>query len=481
MTQLNRQSVKTKSYPIKVIQFGAGNFIRAFIDWIIQILNTEASFEAGVIVVKPTEFGDYNKLKTQNGLFTLFLEGIKNNNASSHHYLIDCIQGCVNPYKDYSDYLKLAEQKELRFVFSNTTESGIVYNERDQLNDSPQQSFPGKLTALLYNRFQHFRGDSNKGLIIIPCELINQNGDKLKKIILQYSKDWSLGEEFEFWIQNDNYFCNTLVDRIVSGYPHSRINSITSDLGYNDDLVVMGELFHLLVIEGPKNIRHEFTAETSNLNVVYTENLETYRTQKVRILNGAHTSLVPVGYLYGIDKVRESINDPVVGAFLKDTIFKEICPTLKLSEDRLHQYANDVLDRFKNPYLEHSLMSISLNSISKYKIRVLPSVLEYFKINKTPPTRLLFSLAALIAFYKGERNGKPIELNDSSNVVNFFSTQWASNDLNILVKNVLTNKEFWGEDLTRYNGLEHIVVTHLQDIITNGMETALKSLLKNSL
>jgi tagaturonate reductase len=371
-----------------------------------------------------------------------------------------------------------AENPDLRFVISNTTEAGIAYHKDNRLEDTPQKSYPGKLTALLYRRFQFFKGASDKGLIILPCELIDRNGDNLKKIILQYAVDWELGNEFIRWINEDNVFCNTLVDRIVPGYPKDKIDLITEELGYKDNLVVEGEQFHLWVIEGPKEVKEEFPASQCGLNVVFTDNMEPYRTRKVRILNGAHTSLVPVGYLYGIEKVRESLEDAVVGRFLKNVIFNEICPTLDLPEEELIKFSNDVLDRFKNPYLEHALMSISLNSISKYKTRVLPSVLEYIKRKNALPKHLLFSLAALIAFYKGDRNGEIINLADDQEVLDFFKSQWllvngSEKSIAKIVNSVLSNTNLWGIDLAKIKGMEIEIASALDAIINKGMKKAI--------
>lgn len=480
MIALNRKTKEAKSYPERILQFGEGNFLRAFANWIVQEMNNKANFDAGVVVVQPIAQGLVKLLNDQNGLYTLYLSGIKNGKATSEHQIIDCIQRGINPYKDFDSYLANAENPDLRFVISNTTEAGIVYCAADKLADAPQNSFPGKLTALLYKRFRHFGGASDKGLIVIPCELIDRNGDNLKKIILQFAEDWDLGEAFVQWINEDNIFCNTLVDRIVPGYPRDKIDSITRELGYEDNLVVEGEQFHLWVIEGPKSVKEEFPAEECGLNVVFTDNMEPYRTRKVRILNGAHTILVPVGYLNGIDKVRESLEDPVVGSFLKDAIFEEICPTLDLSEEELKQFSNDVLDRFRNPYLEHALMSISLNSVSKYKTRVLPSVLEYIKRKNNLPKRLMFSLAALIAFYKGERNGTKITLKDDTTVLDFFKEAWSSNNFVEVAKKTLSNIDFWGTDLTKIKGLQEEVTTHLEAILNDGMKATLDAFVKKS-
>jgi tagaturonate reductase len=444
----------------------------------IHEMNKQANFDAGVVAVQPIKHGLIKMLDDQDGLYTLYLNGIKNGKAVSEHQIIDCIQRVVNPYESHADYLAVAENPDLRFMISNTTEAGIAYNTDDELNDAPQSSFPGKLTALLYKRFQIFGGASDKGLILIPCELIDNNGGNLKRIILQYADDWKLGAEFVKWINEDNIFCNTLVDRIVPGYPRDKIDVITAELGYKDNLVVEGEQFHLLVIEGPVAVKEEIPTEICGLNVIFTDNQEPYRTRKVRILNGAHTCLVPVGYLYGIDKVRESIEDDVVGMFIKDAIYNEICTTLDLPEEELRQFSSDVLDRFRNPYLEHALMSISLNSTSKYKTRVLPSVLEYIKRKKENPKHLLFSLASLIAFYRGKRGEVSYEIKDDQSALDFFATQWAKGDTASVVKATLKNTDLWGTDLSQFKGLEEIVTNNLEGIIINGMKATLQAFVK---
>ena len=478
MNVLNRNTVQADSYTERILQFGEGNFLRAFANWMIHEMNLQANFDAGTVVIQPIANGLIKTLNDQDGLYTLYMNGIKNGEVLSERKVIDCIQRGINPYEDYDAYLANAENPNLRFVISNTTEAGISYNPEDNLEDAPQASFPGKLTALLYKRFHFFNGASEKGLIVIPCELIDRNGDNLKKIVLQYATDWNLGKGFVSWINNDNIFCNTLVDRIVPGYPRDKIDTITKELGYIDNLVVEGEQFHLWVIEAPELLKNEIPAKTCGLNIVFTNNMEPYRTRKVRILNGAHTSLVPVSYLYGIDKVRESLEDQVVGKFIQNAIFKEICPTLDLPEQELKQFSNAVLERFRNPYLEHDLISISLNSISKYKTRVLPSVLEYIKRENALPKRLLFSLAALIAFYRGDRNGVNIPIKDDQSVLDFFAAQWVTFDVKDIAKATLQNVDFWGQDLTQFNGLLEEVTTSLNAITKHGMKDALNDFMK---
>ena len=478
MNVLSRNTVQADSFTERILQFGEGNFLRAFANWMIHEMNHQANFDAGAVVIQPIANGLIKTLNEQDGLYTLYMNGINNGEVLSERKVVDCIQRGINPYEDYDAYLANAENPNLRFVISNTTEAGISYNPEDNLEDAPQASFPGKLTALLYKRFHFFNGASEKGLIVIPCELIDRNGDNLKKIVLQYATDWNLDKGFVSWINNDNIFCNTLVDRIVPGYPRDKIDNITEELGYIDNLVVEGEQFHLWVIEAPESVKNEIPSKTCGLNIVFTNNMEPYRTRKVRILNGAHTSLVPVSYLYGIDKVRESIEDQVVGKFIQDAIFEEICPTLDLPKQELKQFSNAVLERFRNPYLEHDLISISLNSISKYKTRVLPSILEYIKRENTLPKRLLFSLAALIAFYRGNRNGVNIPLKDDQSVLDFFAAQWIAFDVKAIAKATLQNVDFWGQDLTQISGLLEEVTTSLNAITKHGMKEALNNFMK---
>ncbi|SET40497.1 tagaturonate reductase [Natronincola peptidivorans] len=482
--KLNKNNYpKYKNYPEKIVQFGEGNFLRAFADWVIDKMNKEADFNSGVVVVQPLDQGLIDKLNGQDGLYTLYLNGIRDGEVVSDHEVMNCISRGVNTYTNYDDYLAIAENPELRFVISNTTEAGIMYNNKDRLEDRPQTSFPGKLTALLYHRYKFFDGNKDKGLVFIPCELIDKNGEKIKEIILKLAVLWNLENEFKVWIDEANTFCNSLVDRIVPGYPKERIVEIREDLGYDDDLVVEGEPFHLWVIEGPAWLKEVLPAEKVGLNVLVVDDMTPYRTRKVRILNGAHTSMVPVAYLYGIDTVREAVEDKVVGQFIKETIFDEIIPTLDLPQAELESFANDVLDRFKNPFIKHQLMSISLNSMSKFETRVLPSILEYQNRKGELPKKLTFSLAALIAFYKGDRNGEKIGLCDDEDILEQYDTLWKVYDntqaqLVNVVSTILANEKIWKMDLNQISGLTNIVVEYLSKIETDGMKEALHEVMR---
>ena len=454
LKKINRATAKcAAAAPTKILQFGEGNFLRAFADWMIDILNEKTDFNAGVEVVQPISKGVGPMLNDQDGLYHVVLKGLREGKEVAETRLITCISRCINPYEDFDSFLKTGENPQLRFIISNTTESGITFNPSDIRPDMLAESFPGKVAQLLWHRYRFFDGDKSSGLIFVPCELIEKNGDALKRSILQYADLWKLSKDFVEWVNNANTFCNTLVDRIVPGFPRDNINEIREQIGYEDQLVVQAEPFHLWVIEGPAFVREEFPLTVAGLDVKFVDDITPYRTRKVRILNGAHTSLVPVAYLAGFRTVMDSVNDPATGQFIRKAIFEEIIPTLDLPVNELKQFANDVIERFQNPSIRHELISIALNSISKFRVRVLPSILEYQKRKGSLPENLVFSLAALLRFYKGEWEGKEIPLNDSDDVLEFFKNAWENYENGEFVKKVLANESFWGEDLSKIDGL----------------------------
>lgn len=480
--KLNKSIYKDyKKYPERVVQFGEGNFLRAFVDWMIDKMNKELDYNTGVLIIQPRNKDTVYRLNEQDGLYTLLLNGIEKGQIVEKKEIINCISRGINTYKEFDTYLKAAEDPNIRFIVSNTTEAGIVYEETDRFEDTPPESFPGKLTRFLYHRFKTFNGDASKGLLILPCELIDNNGDTLKEIVLKLAENWGLEEDFAQWVEDANIFYNTLVDRIVTGYPKDNIDDLEKELGYEDDFLVQGEIFHLWVIEGPDQIKEEFPADKLGLNVLFVDDLTPYRERKVRILNGAHTSMVPVSYLYGLETVRESIEDEVVGKFIKSAIYDEIIPTLDLREEELLEFADAVVDRFKNPFINHYLMDISLNSMSKFKTRVLPSLLEYNKRKDTLPEKLVFSLAALIYFYKGERMGEIINLSDDKEILTFYKEIWneyngTQESIETIVEEVLGLESLWEEDLNNIVGLKEKTVDYLGKIIDKGMEETLKEM-----
>ncbi len=410
----------------KIIQFGEGGFLRGFVDWIVQIVNDKTDFDASVVVVQPIEKGMCALLEQQGCRYTHIMRGMKNGVPTVEEKAIDVISRTVEPYRDFGAYLALADQPDFRFVVSNTTESGIVFNENDTPEQAPHLSFPAKVTLLLKRRFDRGLG----GFIFLPCELIDKNGAALKQCIFKYTALWGLGEAFAQWVEQENVFCNTLVDRIVTGYPRDE------DLPQKatDNMLNTSELFHLWVIEGPDSLTAEFPFDKTDLNILLTNDLERYRTRKVRILNGAHTAMIPYALLSGIETVRDCMQDEAMNTFIRECVFEEIIPTLDLPREELLSYAEDVFERFNNPYIRHLCASISLNSVSKFKVRVLPSLLTYIERTGNMPEKLLTSFAKLLDFYK---LGTP---NDDEDVMRFMKEE--------SVAAILANSAFWGEDLS---------------------------------
>lgn len=479
MKTLNKEIINKKKRPIKVLQIGEGNFLRAFVDWFLQQANDKGVICTNVAVVQPREGGRVKEIEKQDGLYTVLLQGLKNGKVIKQTQVIDVLDDFINPYTNYQKYLSYASSEDLRFIISNTTEAGIVLDRKDKDFKNCPKSYPGKLLILLYKRYLHFNGDINKGLIILPCELIVKNGEQLKRVLNELAVMWKLEPKFIEWLNKANTFCNTLVDRIVPGYPKEEIESLTSELGYIDTSIVKGEIFHLWVIEADSKVQKEFPLNEAGLNVLFVNDLMPYEERKVRILNGAHTCMVPVAYLYGIDTVREAIENEIVGKYVKNTVFNEIIPTLSLPKDELLQFAEDVLERFKNPFIRHELISISLNSTTKYKTRVLPSVLAYIKQNKQLPKNLLFSLASLIVFFKGNRNGEKIPLNDNKEFLKLYKRLWETYDgtlqsIKNIVKKILSLEYHWGMDLNKIEGLEEYVSNSVYSILNDGMSKALK-------
>lgn len=419
----NIRTLKKTARPERVIQFGEGGFLRGFADWMLQKMNDNGSFNGNVVVVQPIAQGMCDMLEAQNCNYTHIIRGAE----GVEYTKVDSISRCVNPYADFNAYLALAEIPEMRFVISNTTEAGIVFKADDKADDMPPASFPAKLTLLLKRRFDL----GLDGFVLIPCELIDRNGDNLKKTVLQFAELWGFGADFIAWVNEKNVFCNTLVDRINTGYPRDE----KLDLGYEDNMVNTSEFFHLWVIETEYDLESELPFSKAGLNVIVTKDaLERYRTRKVRILNGAHTSMVPFALLSGFDTVKSCMDDKDMSAFIRACLFEEVIPTLNLSKEELEEYAENVLIRFSNPYIKHFLSSIALNSVSKFRVRVLPSILEYKKRFGTYPKNLVFGFSKLIEFYKV---GTP---NDSPEAVS------ALRDRSVC--EILSDVSLWGEDLS---------------------------------
>jgi tagaturonate reductase len=479
--------------PEKVLQFGEGNFLRAFADWQIDIANEKTGFNGNVVMVQGREHRPGEStgeiINAQRGLYTTVLRGLRNGEVVEEFRAVRSVSRCLDPYSRFEEYLGCAENPDLRFVISNTTEAGIAYRAGERLSDRPQRSFPGKLAAFLFRRFEHFRGDPAKALVIIPCELIEKNGERLREIVERHAGEWGLGAAFLAWLESCD-FCNSLVDRIVSGYP--REEALRERLGYEDRLLTAGEIFHLWVIESPRDHRAEFPLVQAGLNVIWTEDLSFYRTRKLRILNGAHTSCVPAAYLCGLDTVEQCIRDPLILGLMRRALFEEIIPSMEGNAAELRGYAEGVLERFANPYIEHRLLSICLNSVSKFRARVLPSLKGFMaKTGKTPPV-LAFSLAALIAFYRGtemacgelrgDRNGGAYRIQDEEDVLNRFAALYRETGgseverARRISRAVLGALDWWGEDLRACAGLEEAVGSNLAAIWGSGIKSVIEGL-----
>lgn len=473
----NETEILFKELPERIIQFGEGNFLRAFADWMIHRLNCLKLFNGRIVVVQPIESGMVETLNKQDGLYTLIQRGVQQGREIEKIEIVNSISRGINPYKNWEEVLKCAEDPNIKFVFSNTTEAGISYEPKDSFDLRPPISFPGKLTAYLYHRFRYFNGDISKGMIIIPCELIDKNGDTLKKIVIQLASDWTYPQSFIEWINKSNKFLNSLVDRVVPGYPKEEAAFIADKLGYQDDLMCTSELYHLWVIEGSGDLKNILPFHKANLNVIWTDDMSIYRTRKVRILNGAHTSSVPIAYLCGINTVKEMIEHKVLGKFVKQIIKEELIPSLDYDSKMLEEYAESVFERFANPYISHYLTSILLNSSSKFKTRLLPSLIDYIKKYGQIPKKLTFSLAALFVLYRYTS-----ELQDDPWVLEFFNDVWAQYEKEkstvYLVEKVLANEYIWGQNLNHVDGLNVALRQQLEKILNTGIEKALEDMVK---
>lgn len=477
MEILNKSIHKKPDRKIKIMQFGEGNFLRAFVEWILQDLNDKGAIEASVAVVQPMPFGRVKELADQDGLYTLRLEGIDNGENVRKSQIIDVIGDCINPFTEYEKYLKYGESEDLQVIISNTTEAGIAVDASDTDFSKCPKSFPGKLLALLKRRYDRFKGDMNKGLAIIPCELIDDNGDELYRCLTELAKINKMDEKFIKWMQTANHFTSTLVDRIVPGYPKNEIEEIQKQTGYIDNNVVKGEIFHLWVLKKEPFVQKVLPADKTGLNVIFADDIHPYKQRKVKILNGSHTALVPVAYLCGIDTVGEAMNDKTIGKFVKDFIFGEVNPTIDLPADQMTAFANSVIERYKNPYIRHELMSIALNSTTKFRTRLLPTLLDYVKIKGKLPQHLLFSLASLIAFHKGKRGNEEIALNDDPAYLAKWKYLWTEfdGDLDKLAKEALAWKGAWDMDMnTIHPDITKTVAKYLKEIQTKGMKKAVE-------
>ena len=436
-----------------VLQFGEGGFLRGFVDYFFKKLNDAGLYDGKVVIVQPLPAGMIEKLNEQDGKYNLYLRGIRDGEVVNEHTLIDVVSRGINPYTDFDAYMELVDNPDLRVIVSNTTEAGIEYLGTESIDDRPAKSYPAKLTQFLYRRYRN----GLKGFILLPCELIDRNADTLKECVMKYAQLWNLGEGFISWLETENDFCNTLVDRIVTGYPRGEAEEICKELGYTDNLIDTAEIFHLWVIQG--HHEDELPFNKAGYHIVWTDDVTPYKRRKVRILNGGHTSMVLGAYLYGLETVGECMKDETVSAFLKHCIFNEIVPTLGNSDVDI-QFGKDVLERFSNPFIRHQLLSIALNSVSKFQVRVLPTILEYRDKFGSYPKGLVMSMAALIAFYRTDKS------NDSEEVMSFMKTAG--------VEDILAREDYWHADLSE---MLPLVKEYYEIIEKDGMKAAYDAVL----
>lgn len=472
--------------PIRIMQYGEGNFLRAFVDYMIDIANENGSFDGDVAVVKPIAYGSLEQFVKQDNLYTVCLRGKAGGQVIRENRVVSCIGRTVDAQEDYDAYMALAREETLEFIVSNTTEAGIVFDAADEFTACPPHTYPGKLTQFLYKRFECFHGALEKGLVILPVELIENNGGKLKDCVLRLIDTWKLPDTFKAWVEESCVFCSTLVDRIVTGYPRDTVADYWQELGYEDRLLAVCEPFALWVIESPKDISARLPLDKAGLPVVFTKDQRPYRERKVRLLNGAHTSTILGAYLAGMDIVGECMADPDIRRFMAEAVYGEISPTVPLPKEEVKAFAGSVFERFENPFIRHALLSIALNSVSKWKSRILPSLLDSLEQTGKLPKCLTFSFAALLAFYTcqkqadgsyvGNRSGGgtyPVQ--DDQPALEFFAAH-SGKPTAEYAQLAASNASFWGRDLAQIPGFVKAAAMHLDNIRTMGARAAMNRL-----
>lgn len=470
-----------RSSPIKILQMGEGNFLRGFFDWMIQSCRNQGLYEGSIVVTQPRPSGKahIDQLNQQDGIYTLMIRGIEEGSRVERLEKIAVFNRMLDPYTEWSAFLALAESPDLEVVVSNTTEAGLVYSPVQLQEDQPIVSFPGKLTAFLYRRFRQFDGAASKGLILLPCELIERNGDELKRIVLQHSLDWGLPEAFMDWLKQHNRFLNSLVDRIVPGFPKEEADGWFEKLGYEDLLLNTAEPYHLWAIEAEADLEQKLPLQKAGLNVFWVNDLRPFQIRKVRILNGAHTLMTPISLLHGLNEVREVMEHTRFGVFVKEAVDQAIIPSLHIDHSEARLYANAVFERFGNPFIRHRLTDIAMNSLSKFKVRLLPSLEAYIDKQGSLPESIVQAFAGLIRFYQVKLNGEHYEgkrlngdvylVRDDPQALVYLAQQWSffeENRISLfeLVNLVLSNSGLWGKDLSQISGLTRLIAGFITEM-----------------
>lgn len=474
--KLDNSTVSRKKRPIRLLQFGEGNFLRAFADWQIDIANEQGVANIGIAIVKPRsgKSAVIDTLNRQDGLYHVCLEGIENGKPKKESRLVTAVEKAFTP-DDRDAFEEVILSPELRFVVSNTTEAGIRYENDDIMSDIPS-TFPGKVAALLWKRFRHFNGDPSKGLFFICCELIEDNGTKLKEYVIRHASEAGLGDEFISWIQSSNIFVDTLVDRIVSGSPDNP-DEAKEELGYDDKAIVKGELYHLWAIggDGAEKLKEELPLDKAGLHVLYMPSIKEFRDKKVRILNGSHTGMVAMALLYGCETVMDAFNNPDINTFVNNMVETEVVPMIDGDRDELRQFASGILERFYNPYIRHMLESISLNSLSKWEARNFDTVKDNWLKAHRHADHELFTFASLMALYAPESGFTP---HDNAGHVDYIHSHWNDDDMEATIRSIVSESGIFLQDFeSAVPGFSKKVAGYAAEIRKGGIAKALKSFL----
>lgn len=478
MRVLDYTAVDRTERPVRVLQFGEGNFLRAFVDWMVDIANECGVLDTSVAVVSPRFKNNAGicALKAQDGLYHVCLEGIEGGRPSKSSRLITCIADAFSPAEDFKRYESYILSPELRFVVSNTTEAGIRYEQDDVRSETPV-TFPGKVTSMLYRRFRHFDGSPERGLIFLCCELIEDNGSTLREYVVRHAENAGLEPEFIRWVKDACIFCDTLVDRIVPGFPHDTIDDVKEELGYDDNMVVKGELYHIWAIggEGYERVREEWPLDKAGLNVLFMPSIKSFRDKKVRILNGSHTGMVPVALQLGCDTVLDAFSNEDVNRFVNGMVDREVIPMIDEDPSEVKRFADGILERFYNPYIRHFLKSIALNSLSKWEARNFPTVADWWSRRGLHAEAELFTFASLMALYAPDSGFEP---EDNAEHLAIIRDAWsAGGDYRDIVRRIVGSGIFVNDFETSVPGFSDKVAGYLSVIKADGMAVALKNFL----
>jgi tagaturonate reductase len=471
--------------PEKVLQFGTGVLLRGLPDYFIDAANKVGVFNGRIVVVKSTSKGDTTAFDKQDGLYTLCERGFQNGKKVEEDIICSAISRVLNAHDEWGEILKCARNGELKIIISNTTEVGIQL-VKDDISKHPPASYPGKLLAFLYERFSYFKGSADSGFVIIPTELISENGKKLESIVLELAHLNSLEDEFIEWLENNNYFCNSLVDRIVTGMPEKKIkDELEYKLGYTDDLLIMSEIYSLWAIEGDQKIKNILSFAEADEGVAIEPNIDLHRELKLRLLNGTHTLTCGLAILSGFNTVQQAMEDENFSVFIEDLMRNEIAPSIPLETDSniKQSFISKVLDRFRNPNINHHWISITLNYTSKIRLRCIPLLINHYKQSDSVPALFTLGFAAYLYFMKSvKRNNSEFfalvhdkeYLIEDPSAASFYDF-WNKNSIEETVNEVLKDISIWGYDLSRLNGFEEAVNNNLNSIINKGMRANLEA------